>query len=752
MQSYNFELSGTHSPEILAATQKLLTDLEEADFGKQFWHTMGRVAELGQENGEPKLDWVNGLADILAHPDWLDGLLAEASEILAEPIIKHIVWSGMGGSVMTLHCLEALGLLDNARFSLHILDSTDPAQLNQLLQTVAQAENLALEPANLPAILDSMLMLGVSMGMTSEEPITHLRWFTALLKTYQLAPANHLRVLTLPHSYLHNFADEYSVKRLNLQLDGSSNTPGRMSAPTTKVFLLPLALQLLALAHNDAQTARQNLQLILQTCQNLYLTNDWGDNGSSQVSKMTDDPFVRLGATIAAYASQGRNKVILRSQGDEWRPLWGWTEQIVEESLGKGGKGFLIFYDQHFDNQPDDSLTLDINSQRIEVEGDKNFQFVLPQIADATLTNPVFMQKMIVTAAFFANFKKTVVTFAYLHDIVFAGQPAVEGYKRYAREIREGEAEVELLPATNQYQVRFGNLVLDYAPLIKSGLVLETELSAEMLHLSPAAVSRSTENAPLRYATLNDRRKLLKLMQVQMAVGIVSGEGLLEIAPEGDFGLLRQTLTSEVTSEIYVGLSQLQRYSLRNGDYIEGKIRPPHEPEKYYTLVQLEEVNGLDPEVLAIERRRERGGAAIYAALLSLARQKGSLGYADITYNGVPSPAITALLEQTRRELFNGQLKMPAKLRQGPQDYHSTEQSETDGPPELLSLRLVAASHEPILAGEYSDRFLLAQALGTVAAMQEARRWVLLLVLPDTSPATLADLQEFFQQTGEFLQ
>ena len=657
----------------------------------------------------------------------------------------------MGGSVMTLHCLKALGLLDNNRFTLHILDSTDPAQLNQLLQTIAQAENLPLDATNLSAILNSMLMVGVSMGMTSEEPITHLRWFAALLNTYQIIPASHLRVLTLPHSYLHNFADEYGVKRLNLQLDGSSNTPGRMSAPTTKVFLLPLALQLLALAQSDVPTARQNLQLILQTCQNLYHSNDWRNDGSNQLLKLTDDPFVRLGATIAAYAKQGRNKVILRSAGDEWRPLWGWLEQIVEESLGKGGKGFLIFYDQHFDSQPNDCLTLDINSQPLEAGGEENFQLGLPQITGLALSNQAFMEKMIVTAAFFANFKKTVVTFAYLHDIIFAGQPAVEGYKRYAREIRDSEAEIELLSPTNQYQVHFGNLVLDYAPLIKSGLILEAELNAEMLHLSPVAVPRSTETAPLRYATLNDRRKLLKLMQVQMAVGIVSGEGVLEIAPEGGFGLLRQTLTSEVTPEIYIGQSQLQRYGLRNGDYIEGKIRPPQEPEKYYTLVQLEEINGLDPEVLATERRRARGGAAIYAALLGLARQQGSLTYADITYNGLPSPAIAALLEQTRHDLFNGQLEIPAKLRQGPQDYHSTEQSETDGPPELLSLRLVAASHEPMVAGEYSDRFLLAQALGTVAAMQEARRWVLLLVLPDTSPATVADLQEFFQQAGEFL-
>jgi hypothetical protein len=46
------------------------------------------------------------------------------------------------------------------------------------------------------------------MGMTSEEPITHLEWFTDLLKQAGLRPAEHLLVMTLPGSYLDRFAHE----------------------------------------------------------------------------------------------------------------------------------------------------------------------------------------------------------------------------------------------------------------------------------------------------------------------------------------------------------------------------------------------------------------------------------------------------------------------------------------------------------------------------------------------------------------
>ena len=42
------------------------------------------------------------------------------------------------------------------------------------------------------------MMVGVAMGMTSEEPITHLEWFTDLLKQAGLRPAEHLLVMTLP--------------------------------------------------------------------------------------------------------------------------------------------------------------------------------------------------------------------------------------------------------------------------------------------------------------------------------------------------------------------------------------------------------------------------------------------------------------------------------------------------------------------------------------------------------------------------
>ncbi len=121
-----------------------------------------------------------------------------------------------------------------------------------------------------------------------------------------------------------------------------------------------------------------------------------------------------------------------------------------------------------------------------------------------------------------------------------------------------------------------------------------------------------------------------------------------------------------------------------------------------------------------------------------------------MTYNGEVTPEIGASLETARTGIGVGILRLPVKLRTGPSDYHSTEQSETDGPPELVSIRIVALQHARPIVGAYTDRFLLAQARGTWQAMQDAGRWVVMVTLPDSRSAAVR-LQEFFGAVAEQL-
>jgi len=90
-------------------------------------------------------------------------------------------------------------------------------------------------------------------------------------------------------------------------------------------------------------------------------------------------------------------------------------------------------------------------------------------------------------------------------------------------------------------------------------------------------------------------RHILQSQAVQQGNLFVSG--VLEIMNEG-YGFLRQDSFLRGANDIYVSNSQVRRFNLRNGDHICGEARAPKNSEKYYGLLRVESVDGLDPEVV----------------------------------------------------------------------------------------------------------------------------------------------------------
>lgn len=79
--------------------------------------------------------------------------------------------------------------------------------------------------------------------------------------------------------------------------------------------------------------------------------------------------------------------------------------------------------------------------------------------------------------------------------------------------------------------------------------------------------------------------------------GILDGEGLLEIMPDG-YGFLRSSDYNYLTSpdDIYVSQAQIKNNGLKNGDVVTGTIRPPKEGEKYFPLCEVKSINGRTPD------------------------------------------------------------------------------------------------------------------------------------------------------------
>ena len=569
---------------------------------RQLVDAADRMRELGSEGGIPKLDWVLGVSRLLEADSWLDEVEAEASA-LANRGIRHIIWTGMGGSVMTVRVLLDLGMCGAPTDGVTVrpLDSTDPAALNTVVRAIAKAKGLTLtddasfaSTSVLRRLLGDVLMIGVSMGMTSEEPITHLEWFADLLARADLPVDRHCLIMTLPGSYLDRFAHERGCPVRPLQLDGGSDTGGRMSAPTTRVFLLPAALALL-----NVNAGAGALRAVLQAA---WSAHDLG----GAVRRPMDHPYVRLAAILSDAAVEGACRLVIAASSAS-RALVPWIEQLLEESLGKDGKGIIVF----------DDAPLNRTARCFRERGTVRVRIGPAQGPDDGITtiplpalDPGVEGGLSSVAEAFLGWQLCMALYGYLQDIQFAGQPAVEDYKARARAMRAGDP---LLAART------------------SGTVVE--------------------DGPL---TL--------------------------FAPPGADGRLP--------------LAEIIAASLRGAC-------PP---------------------------------------------------YVDLTINGEAFQDVLEPLRASLNYLGHSVLGSPVKLRRAPAAYHSTEQSEMDGPPGVVSVRILARKQEGAVLGQYESTFLVAQAVGTWQAMIDAGRVCYLLLVGSTLADGAPHVQRMISDVAALLQ
>ncbi|MBM6806134.1 transcription termination factor Rho [Bacteroides caecicola] len=111
---------------------------------------------------------------------------------------------------------------------------------------------------------------------------------------------------------------------------------------------------------------------------------------------------------------------------------------------------------------------------------------------------------------------------------------------------------------------------------------------------TPAAQTEAPANQPA--AAPQPAKPVEKVYEFD---DILKGTGVLEIMPDG-YGFLRSSDYNYLSSpdDIYVSQSQIKLFGLKTGDTVDGIIRPPKEGEKYFPLVKVSKINGLEPSLV----------------------------------------------------------------------------------------------------------------------------------------------------------
>ncbi len=99
------------------------------------------------------------------------------------------------------------------------------------------------------------------------------------------------------------------------------------------------------------------------------------------------------------------------------------------------------------------------------------------------------------------------------------------------------------------------------------------------------------------FASLKKQELVMRLLQAHAEQqGYVFCSGILDIMGDG-YGFLRQSTLLPASNDIYVSQSQIRRFGLRTGDMVAGQGRPPKNGEKYFSLLRVETINEINPEL-----------------------------------------------------------------------------------------------------------------------------------------------------------
>jgi transaldolase/glucose-6-phosphate isomerase len=281
-----------------AAVKKNLKDWRAAGKVRRLWH---QDASLWTDDDESKwLGWLAITDDQLAN---LDQLKAFADEVRSLNF-SDILLLGMGGSSL---CPEVLSMTypQAPGFPrLHILDSTDPAQI----KSVEEKINLA----------KTLFIVSSKSGSTLEPSIYKQYFFERVQQTIGSEKAgSHFIAITDPGSKMQLVAERDRFRHI---FYGLPSIGGRYSA-LSNFGMVPAA----GMGLDTAKFLTRTKEMV-EACK--------------PVTPVEQNPGVQLGVVMGTAAKLGRDKItLITSNGIS--DLGAWLEQLIAESTGKVGKGII---------------------------------------------------------------------------------------------------------------------------------------------------------------------------------------------------------------------------------------------------------------------------------------------------------------------------------------------------------------------------------------------------------------------------
>ncbi len=272
------------------------------------WHSNNKMARLWKgdkslwtnEDEDKWLDWLRVPEDQLAHLQQLSDAAADA----AKAGFTHALLLGMGGSSLCPEVLKITFGKQAGHPEMHVLDSTDPAQIKAVEGQIDIAKTL--------------FLVASKSGSTLEPNIFKQYFFDRVQKTVSKENAGwQFIAITDPGSKMQQVAEDDKFRKIFF---GLPSIGGRYSA-LSNFGMVPAAVMGL-----DLRRFLDRTKEMVQACAGTVPADQ--------------NPGAILGAILGTLGNLGRNKVtIITSPG--LHDLGAWLEQLLAESTGKLGKGLI---------------------------------------------------------------------------------------------------------------------------------------------------------------------------------------------------------------------------------------------------------------------------------------------------------------------------------------------------------------------------------------------------------------------------